>query len=131
MKPRWTPMDSQAARPPADSPGTSECGRVARRSMSLEEMHGKAGQATILLKSMANETRLMILCQLVEEEQSVGQLLESIPLGRSALSQHLAVLRRERLVTTRREAQSVYYSLSSREVHVIIQTLYGLFCGPD
>ncbi|MEZ5995605.1 MAG: metalloregulator ArsR/SmtB family transcription factor [Hyphomonadaceae bacterium] len=120
-------MDSRAAPPSAAALAATG----AHRSLTFEEMQGKAGEATILLKSMANETRLMILCQLVDGERSVAQLLETIPLGQSALSQHLAVLRRERLVTSRREAQSMYYSLASREVHAIIQTLYELFCGCD
>jgi ArsR family transcriptional regulator, virulence genes transcriptional regulator len=128
MKLRWMPMDSPAAPPPHSAPTT---GQRAHRAMSHAEMRDKAGHATILLKSMANETRLMILCQLVEGERSVSQLLETTPLGQSALSQHLAVLRRERLVTARREAQSVYYSLASHEVRAIIQTLYDLFCGCD
>lgn len=96
-----------------------------------KQMRGKAGHATILLKSMANETRLLILCQLADGERSVAELLETIPMGQSALSQHLAVLRRERLVTARREAQSVYYSLASHEVHSIIRTLHDLFCRCD
>jgi DNA-binding transcriptional ArsR family regulator len=99
--------------------------------MTLEEMQENASQATILLKSMANETRLMILCQLAEGERSVSELLERVPMGQSALSQHLAVLRRERLVSSRREAQSVYYTLASVEVRAIIETLYNLFCECD
>ena len=97
-------------------------------SMSFEDMQANAAGATVLLKSMANETRLLILCQLAHSERSVSELLEIIPLGQSALSQHLAILRRERLVTTRREGQSVYYALSSVEVRAIIGTLYQLFC---
>ncbi|MCB9971268.1 MAG: helix-turn-helix transcriptional regulator [Hyphomonas sp.] len=96
--------------------------------MSFEDMQANAAGATVLLKSMANETRLLILCQLAHSERSVSELLEIIPLGQSALSQHLAILRRERLVTTRREGQSVYYALSSVEVRAIIGTLYQLFC---
>jgi DNA-binding transcriptional ArsR family regulator len=91
-------------------------------------MRENASRATVLLKSMANETRLMILCQLADGEHSVAELLELMPLGQSALSQHLAVLRRERLVKARREAQSVYYSLSSDEVRAIITTLYEIYC---
>jgi DNA-binding transcriptional ArsR family regulator len=101
---------------------------MAKREMPLEEMQANAEQACILLKSMANETRLMILCQLADGERSVGELLETIPLSQSALSQHLAVLRRERLVSTRRDAQSILYSLSSDEVRAVIGTLYVLFC---
>mgnify|MGYP001474189425 CR=1 FL=1 len=99
--------------------------------MSFEDMRENAANATILLKSMANETRLLILCQLANGERSVSELLDVIPLGQSALSQHLAILRRERLVSTRRDGQLVYYSLSSMEVRAIIDTLYRLFCECD
>jgi len=99
--------------------------------MSLDQMQENAAKATLLLKSMANETRLMILCQLLHGEKSVGEMHENIPLSQSALSQHLAVLRRERLVTTSRVAQSVFYSLASDDVRSIIETLYRLYCAPD
>ncbi len=123
MKLRWLPMDLQVAPPKAKG------GAIADDfAPNWEHMRDKASQATILLKSMANETRLLILCQLADGERSVAQLLENIPMGQSALSQHLAVLRRERLVTTRREGQSVYYELASFEVHSIIRTLHDLFC---
>ncbi len=98
--------------------------------ISLGGMQENAGKATALLKSMANKTRLMILCQLVNGEKSVGEMHENIPLSQSALSQHLAVLRREKLVSTHRQAQSVFYSLASDEVRAIIQTLYSLYCAP-
>ncbi len=97
-------------------------------NMTFEQMQNNAAEATNLLKSMANETRLMILCQLIEGERSVSSLLESFPLSQSALSQHLTILRRERLVNTRRDAQSVFYSLSSEEVRAVIGTLYKIFC---
>lgn len=93
-----------------------------------EEMQANAAEACAVLKSMANESRLMILCQLADGERSVGELLETVPLSQSALSQHLALLRREKLVETRRDAQSIFYSLSSDEVRTLIGTLYVLFC---
>ncbi len=96
--------------------------------MDPTQMQENAEKACTLLKSMANETRLMILCQLAGGESSVGDLLEVIPLSQSALSQHLAILRRERLVATRREAQSIVYSLASDEVRAVIGTLYVLYC---
>lgn len=101
------------------------------QDMGMEAMAANAGRACGLLKSMANETRLMILCQLCEGERTVGELLETVPLSQSALSQHLAVLRREELVTTRRNAQSISYSLASGEVRAIIDTLHSLFCAED
>jgi DNA-binding transcriptional ArsR family regulator len=76
---------------------------------------------------MSNENRLMILCNLVHGEKTVGQLEEGIGLSQSALSQHLAVLRQNNLVTTRRHAQSIYYSLAGEEARAVIETLYGLY----
>ena len=99
------------------------------RTFSYQDMQASAASASNLLKSMANESRLMILCQLVEGERSVAEILKDIPLGQSALSQHLAILRRERLVTTRREGQSIFYSLASHEVRAIIATLHDLYCS--
>ena len=98
--------------------------------MDIAELKDNAGKASDLLKVMANPSRLMILCQLASGEKSVGELLEEVPLSQSALSQHLAVLRRERLVRTRRVAQAIYYSLTSEEVMAVMKTLYKLYCKP-
>ena len=97
--------------------------------MKPEEMKANAADACILLKSMANESRLMILCQLASGEKSVGELLDEVPLSQSAMSQHLALLRRERLVKTRRSAQTIYYSLTSDEAMAVMGTLYNIYCG--
>ena len=97
--------------------------------LPLELMQENAGRASSLLKSMANESRLMILCQLSQQEMTVGDLIKKIPLSQSALSQHLGVLRREGLVKTRRESQFVWYSLDSNEATAVIGTLYELFCA--
>lgn len=97
-------------------------------SMDIALLKENAQRATALLKSMANEWRLLILCHLATGELSVGDLEKSIGLSQSALSQHLAILRRERLVTTRRSAQSIYYSLSSGEAEAVMGTLYDLYC---
>ncbi|NVK17663.1 MAG: helix-turn-helix transcriptional regulator [Methylocystaceae bacterium] len=96
--------------------------------MNIEIFSDKANQAAELLKMMGNEKRLMILCQLGNGEKSVGELEKLIGLKQSALSQHLAKLRAERLVSTRRESQTVYYSLASEEVTKLIEILYGLYC---
>jgi len=96
--------------------------------LDIEKMRAGADQASSLLKSMANENRLLVLCYLVEGEKSVTELQRHLPLSQSALSQHLAVLRREGLVTTRREAQSIYYSLASDEARAVLSTLYELYC---
>lgn len=100
-------------------------------SMDIAQLQKNAQRATALLKSMANEWRLLVLCHLATGELSVGDLEKSIGLSQSALSQHLAILRRERLVTTRRSAQSIYYSLSSGEAEAVMRTLYDLYCRDD
>lgn len=87
-----------------------------------------AEAATQLLKAVASPARLMILCALVDDEHSVGELSTAIDLSMSALSQHLAVLRREGLVHTRREAQTIYYSLADHEVRVLITCLHKIYC---
>src|SRR5579859_2385008 len=87
-----------------------------------------AVDAANLLRAMASEHRLMVLCSLVEGERSVSELLGRIPLAQSALSQHLAVLRRERLVSTRRAGQTVYYALESGPALDVIRALYNNFC---
>ena len=97
--------------------------------LPLEMMQENAGRAVALLKSMANESRLMILCQLSQKEMTVGELATKIPLSQSALSQHLSVLRRENLVKTRRESQFVWYSIDSEDAKAVIGTLYDLFCA--
>jgi DNA-binding transcriptional ArsR family regulator len=93
------------------------------------ELQRKAGRATSLLKAMANASRLLILCQLADGEKSVGELERRVGLSQSGLSQHLALLRRKGIVATRREAQSVYYSLASEEAAAVMATLYRAFCA--
>lgn len=97
--------------------------------MELEQMAQNAPKAVALLKAMANERRLFILCYLLEEEMSVGMMSEKLQLSQSALSQHLAWLRRDGLVATRKEAQTVYYRLKSEEVRAMIQLLHSMYCG--
>lgn len=95
----------------------------------VARLHGSALRVTDLLKAMANPSRLMILCQLAEGEKSVGEMEAVVGLSQSGLSQHLAVLRRKGIVATRREAQSIYYSLASKEVEEIMAALYRVFCA--
>ncbi|MFA0084837.1 transcriptional regulator [Vibrio sp. 10N.286.49.C2] len=99
--------------------------------MNLQEMEKNAPQAVMLLKAMANERRLQILCMLHNTELSVGELCANLNLSQSALSQHLAWLRRDGLVSTRKEAQTVYYTLSSTEVRQMIELLHGLYCEEE
>lgn len=97
---------------------------------ALMEMRDNAQQASRLLKAMSNERRLMILCHLVAGEKSVGQLERLVDLSQSALSQHLARLRKDGFVRTRREAQTIFYSLKGEEAKTIIQALHDLYCAP-
>lgn len=83
-----------------------------------------------ILKAMANPSRLMIVCQLAEGERSVGELEDAVGLSQSGISQHLGVLRREHVVVTRRDRQTVFYSLASRDIVTLITTLHDVFCKP-
>lgn len=95
---------------------------------NLSELHDMASHACELLKAMANEWRLMILCQLAEGEKTVSELQSLLGLSQSALSQHLAVLRREKIVRARKHAQSVSYSLCGDEATKVMETLHEVFC---
>lgn len=95
----------------------------------LMQLGQQAGEAADLLKAMANECRLLVLCHLsVSGELSVGQLVERIGLSQSALSQHLAKLREEQLVATRKQAQTVYYRLCNPKAEQLLRLLHDLFC---
>ncbi|MFC4655139.1 MULTISPECIES: ArsR/SmtB family transcription factor [Rheinheimera] len=83
-----------------------------------------------MLKAVANERRLLILCYLLENELSVTEMNEKLGLSQSALSQHLAVLRRQKLVKTRKDAQTVYYRLHSTEAQALIGLLDSLYREP-
>ncbi|CAM3813844.1 Biofilm growth-associated repressor [Vibrio aerogenes CECT 7868] len=97
--------------------------------MNLKALEENSAKAVVLLKAMANERRLQILCLLLEQELSVSELSENLSLSQSALSQHLAWLRRDKLVSTRKEAQTVYYSLSSENVKAVMEVLHQLYCA--
>jgi len=89
----------------------------------------QAGEATRLLKVMANEARLLVLCFLAEAgELSVGELTERVGLSQSALSQHLAKLRDERLVATRKESQSVFYRVCDARAEQVLAVLHQIYC---
>ena len=99
--------------------------------MDIKVMQTNAFAAAAFLKILANDRRLMILCELLKGERSVGELEEIVSLSQSALSQHLARLRRSHLVKTRRESQTIYYSIADPGVKKIIGALYDLYCGPS
>lgn len=86
-----------------------------------------ARQASDLLKALANENRVRILCELLDGERCVNELEKIIGLSQSALSQHLARLRRDRVVRTRREGKTICYSLNGKETAIVLETLYRLF----
>ncbi|MEO8453700.1 MAG: metalloregulator ArsR/SmtB family transcription factor [Sphingomicrobium sp.] len=97
----------------------------------LGTFEGQAGHAASLLKAMSNESRLLVLCYLADEgELSVGQLGDRVGLSQSALSQHLAKLREEGLVATRKEAQTVFYRVCDPKAGEVLALLHDLFC-PD
>jgi DNA-binding transcriptional ArsR family regulator len=95
----------------------------------MEQMRLHASDAAGLMKALGNESRLMILCALAAGERSVGDLNEIVPLSQSALSQQLARLRQQRLVETRRESQTIYYSLSAGPADLVIHLLHEIYCG--
>ena len=98
-------------------------------ALQLDEMATHAGEAARLLRALANPHRLMVLCVLSQGECSVGELNTHLPLSQSALSQHLAVLRTDGLVATRRESQTVYYSVPDGIALDLIRVLHDRYCG--
>jgi DNA-binding transcriptional ArsR family regulator len=101
---------------------------AADHRLDFESMKRNASDAVSLLKGLANESRLMIVCVLSEGELSVGQLNQRIQLSQSALSQHLAVLREQGMVQTRRESQTIYYRLADTTAMDIIKLLHATYC---
>lgn len=97
--------------------------------LSIEEFAARASDAAGLLRALANEQRLLILCHLVtHEEMSVGALAETIGLSQSALSQHLAKLRAEEIVVFRREAQTIFYRVHDARAERLLMVLRDIFC---
>ncbi len=97
----------------------------------LEQMTEAADKACALMKTLGHKGRLMVLCQLATGEKSVGALSKSLGIPQSPLSQHLSRMRKEQLVSTRRDAQTIYYSLAADEARTIIECLYDLYCSGD
>lgn len=96
---------------------------------NMEQMLLHASDAAGLMNALGNESRLMILCTLAAGERSVGDLNEVVPLSQSALSQQLARLRQQGLVKTRRESQTIFYSLSPGPADRVINLLHEIYCG--
>lgn len=93
-------------------------------------MQSSADQASDLLKALSNRHRLLIICQLIDGERSVGDLAGFLTLRDSTVSQHLALLRKDGLVAARRDAQTIYYSIASDPAREVLKTLYQVYCAP-
>lgn len=92
-------------------------------------MAAAADRASELMKTLGHKDRLMVLCHLTSGEKSVGELASLLDIPQSPLSQHLARMRKEQLVTTRREAQTIYYSIASEEAARIVGVMHELYCA--
>jgi ArsR family transcriptional regulator, virulence genes transcriptional regulator len=100
------------------------------RAAGIAALERKANEAAQLLKLLANENRLLILCRLVQvREMSVGDLVAAVGISQSALSQHLAKMRAEGLLTTRREAQTVYYRIADPDAKRLLTSLKDIYCA--
>lgn len=100
-------------------------------ALSNDDLFDGATQASAMLKTLSHKDRLLILCELKTGEKSVGELGERLNLPQSPLSQHLARMRKEGLVKTRRQSQSIFYSLDSENASTLIDLLYEMFCSPE
>ncbi len=104
----------------------------AKPPLDMVELEKKAKEAATLLRMLGNESRLLVLCHIVDAgEMSVGALAEQVGLSQPALSQHLARMREEGLLAARREAQSVYYRLADEKAARLLLMMHRLYCAPD
>ncbi len=99
--------------------------------MVVNEMRARAEDVSGLMKVLSHPTRLLILCLLVENEQSVGELAAAVGVREPAMSQQLAMLRQMGLVATRREAQTIYYQIARKDVREVMNFLYQTYCAPS
>ena len=99
--------------------------------IDARRMAAAAQKASELMKTLGHKDRLMVLCHLSSGEKSVGELARLLEIPQSPLSQHLARMRKEHLVNTRREAQTIYYSIASREAEAFVTTMHELYCGGE
>lgn len=97
---------------------------------ALDDMRPKAEAAAAMLSALANSKRLLVLCSLLDQPRSVGELAQIAGLSDAAVSQHLGKLRALGIVATRREGQTIFYSLASEDARAILGTLYALYCAP-
>jgi len=113
--------------------GRDQTGAALRhpRRPPLAQVEEHAAGAAALLRALANEQRLLVLCVLLDGPHSVGEINARVPLSQSALSQHLAVLRDAQIVTTRRESQTIWYELAQGPANHVMKALYAAFCAPQ
>ena len=104
---------------------------AAARDIDAAQLASVSEAATEWLKALANRHRLMIVCQLLERERSVGELAELVGLRHSTVSQHLALLRKDGLVATRRDGQTVWYAIASVGARAVVEALYRVYCSAD
>jgi DNA-binding transcriptional ArsR family regulator len=98
-------------------------------NIDIQQMSSSADLASQLLKALANPHRLMIVCQLIDTERSVGELARLLGLRDSTVSQHLALLRKDGLVAARRDGQTIWYTISSGPARALLETLYKVYCA--
>lgn len=96
--------------------------------LDIEQMREAASQATAMLRVLANEDRLLLLCQLTQGEACVSELEQTLGIRQPTLSQQLAILRTEQIVSTRREGKKIFYQVSDARAVSLLATLYGLYC---
>ncbi len=99
------------------------------QSIDAQRMAAAAQKASELMKTLGHKDRLMVLCHLTSGEKSVGELASLLEIPQSPLSQHLARMRKENLVVTRRDAQTIYYSIASDEAAAMVTLMHDLYCG--
>ena len=104
--------------------------KIKSRDALLGALKVKADEASRLLTAMGNAKRLLVLCNLLDGKKSVGELATIVGLSQTALSQHLGKMRVLDLISPRREGQTIYYRLASREAREVLKTLYRLYCRP-
>jgi DNA-binding transcriptional ArsR family regulator len=110
-------------------PMASSATKAAALDKSMAQFERKAAEAASLLKLLANENRLLILCRLaIAGELSVGSLADAVSLSQSALSQHLAKMREDGLVATRRDAQTIYYRIADENAVQLLAALKNIYC---
>lgn len=96
--------------------------------MDVQQMHAAAGDASAMLRVLANEDRILLLCELTRGEACVSELEERLGIRQPTLSQQLGILRAEKIVATRREGRNIFYRISDQRVVAVLATLYGLYC---